>query len=217
MFLSFHGPPPRFSAHDRSRLDLPPRPPLVRPSPPRAPGLSTRCAAPFPRAASRPAPERDHHVAAMRRRCPPCCSHGLPPRCAAPVPAHRVPTAPEHARRVATMRRRCPPRGSHGLTPLHARAYTYRAALRRAASRPAPERDRRVATMRRRRPPRGSRGLPPPPRGRLLMPDTAASSSFLLPLSQTCASSSRTHHELAVAASPAAYPLPRLHSSIPAA
>ena len=79
MFLSFHGPPPRFSAHGRSRLGLPPRPLLVRPSPPRAHGLPPRCAAPFPRAASRPALERDRRVATMRRRRPPRGSHGLPP------------------------------------------------------------------------------------------------------------------------------------------
>ena len=137
--FSFRGPPPPFSAHGRSRLGMPPRPPLVRPSPPRAHGLPQCCAAPFPRAASRPAPERD----------------------------------------------------------------------------------RRVATMRRRRPPHGSHGLPRPPRVRLLLPDHAASSSFLPPLSlRRSASSSRARHELATdaaAAPPAAYPLPRLHSSIPAA
>ena len=75
MLFSFHGPPPRFSAHGRSRPGLQQRPPPARP----AFGPAQRCAAPIPAPCVPTTPGRDRRVAAMCRRRSPRGSHSLRP------------------------------------------------------------------------------------------------------------------------------------------
>ena len=84
-------------------------------------------------------------------------------------------------------------------------------------------RARRVAALRWQRPPRGSHGLAPPPRARLLLPRSAASSPLLLPLSQPQSNTSsfrpratRARHRRRRCLD-GSIPLPRLHSPIHAA
>ena len=116
----------------------------------------------------------------------------------------RAPRQPSPAPRLACLRAR-PPAD----------------APRRAPT--ASGRARRVAALRWQRPPRGSHGLAPPPRARLLLPRSAASSPFLLPLSQPQSNSSssrprapRARHRRRRCLD-GSIPLPRLHSPIHAA